>query len=170
MESVKRCPACGAENPPHAFFCEADGPDGRCGVPIADQPVVPREARVPRAEDDAGVAGAGQEPQTMSRAWIVLRTGGRIDVTDGMVLGRADEDCPAARLLAPHLTISRRHAEIRRGPDGYRIRDLGSTNGTFVNGTQIESGSDYAITSSDRIALSPEIETEFEVEHEEDAP
>lgn len=166
MESVKRCPACGAENPPHAFFCEAGGPDGRCGVPIADQPVVPREAGAPHAE---GEVGAGRRPQTTARAWVALPDE-RIDVTDGMVLGRAEEVCPAARQLASYLTISRRHAEVRRGPDGYRIRDLESTNGTFVNGTRLESGSDYAITSGDRIALSPEVEAEFAIEHEEDAP
>jgi EAL domain-containing protein (putative c-di-GMP-specific phosphodiesterase class I) len=30
--------------------------------------------------------------------------------------------------------VSKEHAEIIREPKGYRIRDLGSTNGTFVNG------------------------------------
>lgn len=34
----------------------------------------------------------------------------------------------------PHGTISRRHAEVRRLPSGYALADLGSTNGTFVNG------------------------------------
>ena len=33
--------------------------------------------------------------------------------------------------------ISRRHAEFARSPDGYRVRDLGSVNGTFVNGQSI---------------------------------
>ena len=163
MESVKLCPACGAGNPPHAFFCEADGPGGRCGVPIADQPVVTREARVPQAKDEAG---AGPGPRTTSRAWIVLPSGGRIDVTDGMVLGRAEEVCPDARLLTPHPTISRRHAEICGGSDGYRIRDLGSTNGTFVNGTRIAAETDHAIAGGYRIGLSPEIEARFEIEAE----
>lgn len=163
MESVKLCSACGAENPPDEFFCKAEGTNGRCGAPLADQPVVTRETRVPRAE---GEAGAGQRPHTMSRAWIVLRTGGRIDVTDGMVLGRAEEVCPDARLLTPHPTISRRHAEIRRGPDGYRIRDLGSTNGTFVNGMRIAAETDHAIAGGYRIGLSPEVEARFEIEAE----
>ena len=34
--------------------------------------------------------------------------------------------------------ISRRHAEIQRTPDGYRIVDVGSVNGTFVNDAQIK--------------------------------
>jgi hypothetical protein len=33
--------------------------------------------------------------------------------------------------------VSRRHACITRGPGGYSIEDLGSTNGTFVNGIRI---------------------------------
>lgn len=163
MESVKLCPVCGAGSPPNAFFCEAEGPDGRCGAPLADQPVVTREAIALGGESEAG---AEQRPQTTVRAWIALPNG-RIDVTGGMVLGRAEEVSPASGRLVPYPTISRRHAEILHEPDGYRIRDLGSTNGTFVNGTRIASGSDYALASGDQIALSPEIETEFEIEHEE---
>ena len=50
------------------------------------------------------------------------------------VLGRG-ADCD---LVVPDLTVSRRHAEIRHAPgDGLEIRDLGSRNGTFVNGEPI---------------------------------
>ena len=34
-------------------------------------------------------------------------------------------------------SVSRRHAEIRLGPEGWSIRDLESTNGTYVNGARI---------------------------------
>lgn len=40
-------------------------------------------------------------------------------------------------LVLTDSTVSRIHAEILRGPDGYRVRDLESTNGTFVNGVQV---------------------------------
>jgi len=34
--------------------------------------------------------------------------------------------------------ISRRHAEFRQAPEGYRLIDIGSANGTFVNGQPIK--------------------------------
>ena len=53
-----------------------------------------------------------------------------------LVLGRAlSSDLP---LLDP--TISRRHAELTAGEGGVELRDLGSSNGTFVNGGRVEAG------------------------------
>src|SRR5262245_10965017 len=34
-------------------------------------------------------------------------------------------------------SVSRRHAEVRLGDDGWYVRDLESTNGTYVNGVRI---------------------------------
>src|SRR3954453_12122628 len=34
-------------------------------------------------------------------------------------------------------TISRRHAELVVGADGVQVKDLGSSNGTFINGARI---------------------------------
>jgi hypothetical protein len=50
-----------------------------------------------------------------------------------LLLGRG-HDC-AIQLSDPN--VSRRHAEIRREGDGYILFDLGSTNGTEVNGERI---------------------------------
>ena len=33
--------------------------------------------------------------------------------------------------------VSRRHAEINRTPEGYMLRDLGSKNGTYLNGERV---------------------------------
>src|SRR5215210_6075459 len=37
-------------------------------------------------------------------------------------------------------TISRRHAELTVGADGVRVKDLGSSNGTCINGTRVSAG------------------------------
>ncbi|WP_018656400.1 DUF1707 and FHA domain-containing protein [Actinomadura flavalba] len=50
-----------------------------------------------------------------------------------IVVGRA----PGCHFLLTDVTVSRVHAEIRRTPDGWTITDLGSMNGTRVNGRRI---------------------------------
>ena len=39
----------------------------------------------------------------------------------------------------PDRQVSRRHAVFTRAPDGVRVDDLGSKNGTWVNGVQVQS-------------------------------
>jgi pSer/pThr/pTyr-binding forkhead associated (FHA) protein len=51
------------------------------------------------------------------------------------VIGRSSE-CDIA--LSGDPNVSRRHAEVRRIGDGYSLVDLGSTNGTEVNGQRIQ--------------------------------
>jgi len=46
--------------------------------------------------------------------------------------------------------ISRHHCEIRCTPDGYFVRDLGSKNGTFVNGARI---TEARLRNNDRIQV-----------------
>jgi FHA domain len=65
--------------------------------------------------------------------------GSRIVVEEELVIGRHAQGIGG---LADDIELSREHARISREPGGgYVIEDMGSTNGTFVNGTQIESPS-----------------------------
>jgi len=61
-----------------------------------------------------------------------------IDLRDGrpLVVGRA----PTSDIPIIDPTISRRHAELHSTDKGFLIRDLGSSNGTFVNGSRIDTG------------------------------
>lgn len=56
--------------------------------------------------------------------------GKRVDVeAEPVLVGRA----PEARLHIPHPSVSRRHCEVWRDGESYRLRDLGATNQTRVN-------------------------------------
>jgi pSer/pThr/pTyr-binding forkhead associated (FHA) protein len=45
---------------------------------------------------------------------------------------------PDSDIFLDDITVSRRHAEIVRDGEGYRVQDAGSLNGTYVNRERIE--------------------------------
>ena len=65
---------------------------------------------------------------------------------DEIVLGR--EPANAVAIVDP--SLSRRHCAISRTADGWTLRDLGSFNGTFVNG---ESVSERVLVHGDRVRI-----------------
>jgi hypothetical protein len=67
-------------------------------------------------------------------AELVLPDGRRVTVgSEALVIGRL----PECEVVLPDSNVSRRHAELRRKGDGVFVTDLGSTNGTRVNGTPV---------------------------------
>lgn len=53
------------------------------------------------------------------------------------VVGRARDCTISLPLEVEHLDVSRHHCQLEISPPNVRIRDLGSLNGTFVNGQKI---------------------------------
>ena len=49
--------------------------------------------------------------------------------------------------------VSRLHATIRKTDSGVILRDMGSGNGTFVNGQRIQPNVDVTLTSEDQVKL-----------------
>lgn len=65
---------------------------------------------------------------------LVGASGSPIELSTGMhAVGRL----PGSEVLVNDPRVSRRHAEIRIADGEVTLRDLGSTNGTFVNGTRV---------------------------------
>jgi hypothetical protein len=78
---------------------------------------------------------------------LVLADGTRVQLGPGVVtIGRAAE----CQVRLSDTSVSRRHAEVRAGADGWSIADLGSTNGTRVNGAVV---TERKLKDGDRIAV-----------------
>jgi pSer/pThr/pTyr-binding forkhead associated (FHA) protein len=63
-----------------------------------------------------------------------LESGTTLEVTTSTILGRASE---SGLSLDGDDFASAQHARVDARPDGVWVEDLGSTNGTFVNGARI---------------------------------
>lgn len=103
-------------------------------------PVPAPEAVVPLPEPDS-------EPEPEPERVFVTFSGREHPIeAERVVLGRS-RDC---ELRVPDLNVSRRHAEIRRENGDYWIVDLGSMNGTIVNGKRVDR---KQLDDGDRITL-----------------
>ncbi len=79
-----------------------------------------------RFREGAGGAGAGS---------LVLPTGERFTLAEHVItIGRR----PESNIVLADPNVSRAHAEIRPQGDGFLLVDLGSTNGSKVNGVRID--------------------------------
>ncbi len=80
------------------------------------------------------------EGKLEGQRWIIDR--------ERIVIGRGS-DCD---IVLPERQASRQHVAIERGEDGYLLRDLGSKNGTFVNGREVRD-EPYRLKDGDEIQI-----------------
>jgi serine/threonine protein kinase len=134
FESGTPCPRCGRLNKQRARFCAS------CGTPLSAPPVAKLVVTSPH------------------RSWeqLVEKLPLRIGRRDPRQNHYPELD------LAEHDRgiASRNHATIQRDGDFYTITDLGSTNGTMINGTLITARSPQRLRQGDRIKIG-EVEIEF---------
>jgi transcriptional regulator with GAF, ATPase, and Fis domain len=90
-------------------------------------------------------------PEDLASAKLVVVSGG----LSGEVFALGGNEVTFGRDASntigfPDPALSRRHCTFSRATEGWNLRDLGSSNGTFVNGIQI---TDHALSDGDRIGL-----------------
>jgi pSer/pThr/pTyr-binding forkhead associated (FHA) protein len=124
------CPECGFQNPEAANYCS------KCGSHLRkEDPNEQTMSYTPEElADEAGTLGELAGP-----ALVVRSGGGRagesfVPSGERTLIGRS----PECDIFLDDVTVSRRHAELRRDGDRFTIEDLGSLNGTFVNRRRIE--------------------------------
>jgi ABC-type multidrug transport system ATPase subunit len=75
------------------------------------------------------------------------------------VIGRG-QDCD---LVVPEAAVSTHHCRLTQQGDGFLLEDLGSRNGTFVNGTRVAPGEPVHVPHGARVTLGGQIEMPWPV-------
>lgn len=136
MDSM--CTSCGYENPLGARFCSS------CGAPLgsrapSDHPTALHDALGGETETILNEPiSLDDVPEGTSGMFVVRqgpKRGSRIHLdSDQITIGRH----PESDIFLDDVTVSRRHAEVRRVGDSFEVADAGSLNGTYVNQARVE--------------------------------
>jgi FhaA, N-terminal domain/FHA domain len=94
-----------------------------------------------------GALEEARDQRRTTRALLVLGSRRLLVPPAGGVVGRS-RDC---EIVIDDAGISRHHAEIRPGLDGWTLEDLGSTNGVLINGGSVRGA--QPLQPGDRIEL-----------------
>jgi pSer/pThr/pTyr-binding forkhead associated (FHA) protein len=157
------CSQCGSQNSDNARFCS------QCGTPLAP-PTEPEGEQVPddatatitfgapakaadadeRTSLNAADAAAVDALPAGSALLVVQRGPGAgsrylLD-TDLSTVGRH----PESDIFLDDITVSRRHVEFRRENDTFRVHDVGSLNGTYLNGDRVD---DAELQNGDEVRI-----------------
>ena len=138
------CTRCGHRNPPDSRFCS------KCGHPLHDDTTIGLEPT--QIEDDTGeVIDLPLDDLREGQALLVVTRGPNagsqfLIEKDVTTLGRH----PESDIFLDDITVSRRHAEIRRKDHDFFVHDLGSLNGSYVgrnrvDNTQLANGDEVQI-------------------------
>jgi len=125
------------------FILKPDRDDSiRTPVPITKSTPPP-----PSSDVDANATRARMiPPKVVLRGVSGSYFGKIVPVRGRLVIGRGSE----CDLILDEPEMSRRHAVIENSDDGIFLRDLGSANGTYVNGVQVR---DAVLHPDDQIAF-----------------
>jgi pSer/pThr/pTyr-binding forkhead associated (FHA) protein len=147
------CTECGHRNPDDARFCS------QCGKRLVreDAPAASEAQETPGETTATITFGAPGKPEADERAALNEADAAAVDALPAgsalLVVQRGpsagsrfllDTELvsagrhPESEIFLDDVTVSRRHAEFRRGPKGYRVADVGSLNGTYVNRDRID--------------------------------
>ena len=152
------CPQCKHANPESSRFCSncgsaltppqrtSSGETSTISISGIDPPDPRDKAEALSAADQAAV-----EALPAGSALLVVRRGPNsgsrflLD-SDVTTVGRH----PGSDMFLDDVTVSRRHAEFRRGETGFAVRDVGSLNGTYVNRARID---DAELAGGDEVQI-----------------
>ncbi|MEE1736722.1 FHA domain-containing protein [Streptomyces sp. BE147] len=162
--SMPVCARCGHRNTEASRFCSNCGTPLRGGVPerasetTSTISISGLEAYEAEATGQTALPSLSPEAQAAvdalpgGSALLVVRRGpnsGSRFLLDGDLTTAGRH--PQSDIFLDDVTVSRRHVEFRRSPDGsFTVGDVGSLNGTYVNRERIDS---VALSNGDEVQI-----------------
>jgi pSer/pThr/pTyr-binding forkhead associated (FHA) protein len=131
------CNQCGHRNPPESNFCSSCGSalDNLGDRTITLTAVDPLQEAAGPADDVVVPVGEIARGTGVLIVRAGAQAGARFTLERDLTrLGRH----PDSEISLDDITVSRRHADIRRVDGAYEVADSGSLNGTYVNQERIE--------------------------------
>jgi pSer/pThr/pTyr-binding forkhead associated (FHA) protein len=140
------CPQCGHKNPLASSFCSS------CGVELdltgehhtTMSVTVPLDSAENEIEIKLDELPAGIGMLVVTRG---PNSGSRFALDEELTTAGRHPD---STIFLDDITVSRRHAEVRRVGDGYWVTDVGSLNGTYLNRERVERG---ALNDGDELQI-----------------
>ena len=144
--SVVYCPECGFQNPEAANYCS------KCGALLVRDEAGAETTQTYTPEELADEEGPLDEIAAEGPALVVRSGGGRAGEYfspqgERTTIGRS----PDNDIFLDDVTVSRKHAVLVQSDGEFRIEDLGSLNGTFVNRRRIDSAA--RLQSGDEVQI-----------------
>lgn len=171
--SMQVCPTCGHRNRPGTLICD------NCGTNLmtGNRSAVGTRDLMREAEKEADKPA--QQPVDTSELRAVETAGAsifteemvlRVEIEGGttpmlvypkqeIIMGRRDPntggmpDVDLTAYAGYRMGVSRRHAAIRLQDRQLQVSDLGSSNGTFLNGTRLNAHRPYPLRDGDEVRL-----------------
>lgn len=163
---VEHCPKCTAErDDPGSPFCGTCGYNfvtKQGGDAVIPEPTPAPSTVAPVTSAPVAVVGSGSGPRMDVVITVDFAAVTAPKVRPSLTFPLFDEESLIGRknsalkqtLAIEDDAVSKRHALIVRRADGsFIIRDLGSTNGTKVNGTSLVAGADHPLKEGDIITM-----------------
>lgn len=168
MARIRLCSFCNTKNLPDEMFCIGNS----CGMPLAGTNLQEDEGSDSGMRDE-GEPGSGEnfrgeapasdtrevpfqsQPAAAETRMASLEgPWGCHEFQHEFFVGRGAAYSPNANLFASHMTVSARHARLFCSAGQWFVEDVGSTNGTTVNGIKAEAGRPVMLMDGDRLCFS----------------
>jgi len=157
-----KCPSCGKRHAENTLFCD------ECGAYLLAEG---RKRTDPLAVDDVdwieSDLGAAAQSENVDTQPIIIRvsildSGRQVEfpLSDEITTGRLDAttatfpDIDLTTDGALEKGVSRRHAKITRKGNELFLEDLGSVNGTFLNGKRLTPYLPHVLSNQDEVRMS----------------